>query len=59
MKKECKKFIKKIKQLEQGDIISYFDYEILCINHKTDFILIHDMDMKEMKFDDLIDFIRK
>lgn len=57
MKKECKKFIKKIKQLEEGDCLTYYDYEILCLNQKTAFMLIHDMDMKEVSFDDLMDFI--
>ena len=57
MKKECKKFIKKIKKLNQGDSLSYFDYEILCLNHKTSFMLIHDLDMWEVSFDDLLEFI--
>ena len=59
MKKECKKFIKKIKKLEEGDSLSYFDYEILCLNHKTSFMLIHDLDMEEVSFDDLLEFILK
>ena len=59
MKKECKKFIKKIKQLEEGDCLTYYDYEILCLNHKTAFMLIRDMDMKEVSFDDLLNFIIK
>ena len=58
MDKRCKKFIKKIRQLEEGDCLSYFDYEILCINHRTSFMLIHDMDMEEISYDDLLDFIR-
>ena len=58
MKKECKKFIKKIKRLGEGDSISYFDYEILCIVPKSDFMIIHDMDMKEVSFSELLDFIK-
>lgn len=57
MKKECKKFIKKIKQLGEGDCLSYYDYEILCIIPKTTFIIIHDLDMKEVSFNELYDFI--
>lgn len=58
MKKECKKFIKKIKQLEEGDCLNYYAYEILCIIPKSDFMIIHDMDMKEMSLDELIEFIQ-
>lgn len=58
MDKKCKKFIKKIKQLEEGDCLNYYDCEILCINQKTSFILIHDMNMKEMSYNDLLDFIQ-
>lgn len=59
MEKECKKFIKKIKQLDEGECLSYFDYEILCITRKTSFILIHNMDMEEVSFDELLEFIQK
>ena len=58
MDKKCKKFIKKIKQLNEGDSLSYYDYEILCITPKTTFILIHNMDLIEMDFGSLIDFIK-
>ena len=58
MDKRCKKFIKKIKHLDEGDSLSYYDYEILCIIPKTTFIIIHDMSMVEMEFDELIDFIK-
>lgn len=57
MKKECKKFIKKIKKLEEGDSLSYYDYEILCLNRKTSFMIIHDLDMEEVSFDELMNFI--
>ena len=58
MDKKCKKFIKKIRQLEEGDCLNYYDYEILCINQKTSFILIHDMDMEEISYNDLLNFIQ-
>ena len=58
MKKECKKYIKKIKQLNEGDCISFYDYEILCLTSKTHFMIIHDMDMEEMSFDELLGFIQ-
>lgn len=57
MKKECKKFIKKIKKLDEGDSLNYYDYEILCISPKQFFMIIHDMDMKEVSLDELLDFI--
>lgn len=57
MKKECKKFIKKIKQLNEGDSLNYYNYEILCIIPKTTFIIIHDLNMKEVSFNELYDFI--
>lgn len=59
MKKEYKKIIKDIKKLNEGESIYFHDYEILCINHKTSFMLIRDMDMDEMSFNDLVDFIIK
>ena len=59
MRKECKKFIKKIKKLKEGDCTSYYDYEILCITPKSSFMIIHDMDMWEVSFDELLDFIGK
>lgn len=58
MKKECKKFIKKIKQLDEGDCLNYYDNEILCIIPKKLFIIIHDMDMEEMTLDNLLEFIQ-
>ena len=57
MDKKCKKFIKKIKHLDEGDCLSYFDYEILCLNRGTSFMIIHDMDMWEVSFDGLLKFI--
>ena len=57
MDKKCKKFIKKIKQMNEGDSLNYYDYEILCISPKQFFMIIHDMDMKEFGLDELLDFI--
>lgn len=57
MDKICKKYIKKIKQLDVGDCLQYYDYEILCISPKQFFMIIHDMDMKEVSLDELLDFI--
>ena len=59
MDKKCKKFIKKIKQLEEGDCLNFYDWEILCINHKTNYMLIREMDMEEISFDGLLEFIQK
>ena len=58
MDKKCKKFIKKIKQLDEGDCLNYYSCEILCITPKSDYMIIHDMDMKEVTFDELLDFIQ-
>lgn len=59
MKKECKKFIKKIKQLEEGESISYNIYEILCITTKKEYVLFYNDDMIEFTFDELINFIKE
>ena len=58
MKKECKKFIKRIKKLSQGECLNFYDYEILCIIPKSSFMIIHDLDMIEMNYDDLLEFIQ-
>lgn len=58
MDKKCKKYIKKIKQLDSGDCLTYYDYEILCITPKTTFILIKGMNMEEYSLDELINFIQ-
>lgn len=59
MKKECKKFIKKVKQLEEGESISYNIYEILCITTKKEYVLFYNDDMIEFTFDELINFIKE
>ena len=59
MKKECKKYIKKIRQLQEGDCLNFYDYEILCVTQKTYFIIIHNMDMEEMSYEELLNFIQK
>ena len=58
MKKECKKFIKKIKRLNQGECLNFYDYEILCIIPKSSFMTIHDLDMVEMSYDEVIGFVQ-
>lgn len=58
MKKECKKFIKKLKKLDEGESVSYYDYEILCITQKTSFMIIHNMNMDEVSFEELLDFLQ-
>lgn len=57
MDKKCKKFIKKIRQLDIGDCLPYYDYEIICITPKSFFMIICDMNMIEMDLDSLIDFV--
>jgi len=57
MDKICKKYIKKIKQLDVGDCLQYYDYEIICITPKSVFMIICDMNMIEMDLDSLIDFV--
>ena len=59
MKKECKKFIKKIKQLDEGDCVSFYDYEFVCLTPKNSFMVIYydDMNMEELSFEELINFI--
>lgn len=59
MKKECKKFIKKIKQLEEGESISYNIYEILCITAKKEYIFFYNDNIIEFTFDELINFIKE
>ena len=58
MKKECKKFIKKIKQLGEGECVSFYDYEIVCLTPKHSFMIIYDMTMEEFCLDELIEFIQ-
>ena len=58
MEKKCKKFIKKIKRLNQGDCLNFYDYEILCIIPKSSFMIIHDLDMIEVNYMELLDFIQ-
>lgn len=43
--------------MNEGDSLNYYDYEILCISPKQFFMIIHDMDMKEVGLDELLDFI--
>lgn len=57
MKIEYKKIIKNIKKLKEGDCISYLNYEILCLVPKKTFIIIYNMTMKEVSFNELINFI--